>query len=374
MRRLLEELSGIQSGTQNKAGVDAMAAAIRRAFRDTPFAVETYPQSLFGDLLTVSSPACRETGHILLLGHMDTVFPADTHFTWWREGEGRVNAPGVYDMKGGLVVGIFAMRALAAAGRGGDLPIRFVLNSEEEVGSPVSRQLIATEARKSAMAFVLEGGGLDGSVVTARKGRWGLRLDVRGRAGHAASAGPNKASAVAALAHSTLALEGLNRLEPGVSVNVGRVEGGIGPNSVPETGSAEVDVRFVDPAGAEWFEERLREILAEPPISGTSATVTTVSRRPPMPPVEGNRALYRLAEAQASFLGIPLPEEHRAGVSDANLIAAEGTPVLDGLGPLGDLDHSDREYILVNSLVERCQLLTLTLEAAGTSLPQGPWG
>lgn len=374
MIELLRELSGVQSGTGNKAGVDAVAALVRTAFRDTPYAVESYPQTLHGDMLMVSSPGCRGSGHILLVGHMDTVFPADTHFTWWREGEGRINAPGVYDMKGGLVVGIFALRALAAAGRADDLPLRFVFNSEEEVGSPVSRHLIATEARRSSMAFVLEGGGTEGGVVTARKGRWGLRMEVRGRAGHAAKSGPDKASAVTALARHVLALEELNRLEPGVTVNVGRVEGGIGPNSVPETALAEVDVRFIDSEGEAWFEERLHAILADASVPGTSASVTTVTRRPPMPAVEANRALYRLAEAQAAFLGIPISEEHRAGVSDANLIAAEGTPVLDGLGPVGDLDHSDREYILADTLVKRCQLLALTLEAAATSLDRGRTG
>jgi glutamate carboxypeptidase len=137
---------------------------------------------------------------------------------------------------------------------------------------------------------------------------------------------------------------------------------------------AEVDVRFIDCEGEVWFEERLRGILAQEAPPQTSAAVTTVSRRPPMPPTEGNRTLYRVVAAQADFLGIPVAEEHRAGVSDANLIAAEGTAVLDGLGPVGDLDHSDREYILTHTLVERCQLLTLTLDAVGRGPDQGRKG
>jgi glutamate carboxypeptidase len=187
---------------------------------------------------------------------------------------------------------------------------------------------------------------------------------VNGRAGHAAQASRDKASAITALAHMTLALEALTGQHAGVTVNVGRVEGGIGPNSVPETARAEVDVRFVDPEGQAWIEEKVRGIVAAPAVPGTAATVTTVGGRPPMPATEGNRALFRVAESQAARLGLSIVEEHRSGVSDANFIAAQGVPVLDGLGPVGELDHSDREYILASTLVQRCQLLALTLDAA----------
>ncbi len=364
MMELLRRLTAIQSGTRNKPGVDAMARAVEEAFTGSSYSVERHPHLEYGDMLLVSSPACRGEGHILLVGHMDTVFPADTAFTWWREEEGRINAPGCYDMKGGLAVGIFALQALAARGLASQIPLRFLFNSEEEVGSPASRPLIAREARRSRMAFVLEGGGRSGGLVTGRKGRWGVRVEERGRAGHAAKAAPDKASAVVALARHVLEMEELNGSYPGVTLNVGRVEGGIGPNTVPERCVAEVDVRFVDPGGEAWIEERLGALLAEPALAGTSATLATVSRRPPMPASEGNRALYRIARAQAEMLGIEVEEEHRAGVSDANLIAAEGTPVLDGLGPVGELDHSDREYILADTLVGRCQLLALTLVEA----------
>jgi len=361
----LKRLCGIQSGSHNKAGVDAMARAIQEAFADTPYRVALHPMETHGDLVTISSPACGERGHILLLGHMDTVFPSDTPFTWWREDGDRINAPGALDMKGGLVVGIFALRALAAAGLAETIPIRFLCNSDEEIGSLASRDLITQEARSSAMAFVLEGGGANGGLVTGRKGRRGIRLECQGQAGHAAFAPLPKPSAVLALATHILRLEALNGGRPGVTVNVGRIDGGIGPNTVPDRAGADVDVRFMDPEGDGWFEEELDRILSgEPPVPGTNTASSTVGHRPPMPPTEGNRALYRIAEAQAASLGIQVEEEHRAGVSDANLIAAVGTPVLDGMGPLGGSYHSDGEYILAPTLVQRCKLLTLTLEAA----------
>jgi len=361
----LKHLCGIQSGSHNKAGVDAMARAIQEAFADTPYTVALHPMETHGDLVTVSSPACGEKGHILLLGHMDTVFPADTAFTWWREDGDRINAPGSLDMKGGLVVGIFALRALAASGLAETIPIRFLCNSDEEIGSPASRNVIAREARHSAMAFVLEGGGANGGLVTGRKGRRGLRLECRGHAGHAAFATLPKPSAILALATHILKLEALNGGHPGVTVNVGRIDGGIGPNTVPDRAGADVDVRFLDPEGEAWFDEALNRLLAgESPVPDTHTASSTVSHRPPMPPTEGNKALYRIAEAQAASLAIPVEEEHRAGVSDANIVASVGTPVLDGMGPLGGSYHSDGEYVLAPTLVQRCKLLTLTLEAA----------
>jgi glutamate carboxypeptidase len=291
---------------------------------------------------------------------MDTVFPADTHFTWWREENEHVNGPGVIDMKGGLVVGIFALLAIAENALMDGLPVKFIFNSEEEVGSPVSRFMIAEEARKSAMAFVLECGGLQGEVVTGRKGRMGLRLEVSGRAGHAAGPG-NKASAILSLAQHIISLETVNDRQPGVSVNVGQIQGGVGPNSVPDHAWAAVDVRFADRDGERWFQEQLDAIVHSRTMRGTSTKVVVVSSRPLMEQSRGNRSLFRVAAAQAEALKIPILEEFRSGVSDANIIAAQGIPVLDGMGPLGDLDHSDREYLIVDSLVERCQLLAMTI-------------
>jgi glutamate carboxypeptidase len=234
-------------------------------------------------------------------------------------------------------------------------------NSDEEIGSPASRPWIEKMSGGALAALVFEGGGPGKDVVTGRKGRLGMELTVRGRAGHAAKGGP-KSSAILELAHKIIALEALNDGRE-ITLNVGQVEGGIGPNTVPELATAALDARFLNPAGQKRLERDLARIVAEPLIPGTSATLTVKSGRPAMPQSEGNRRLYAVALAQAQTLGYDLPEELRSGVSDANFIAELGAPVLDGLGPVGDLDHSDLEFILKDSLMERAALTAAIIAA-----------
>jgi glutamate carboxypeptidase len=183
-------------------------------------------------------------------------------------------------------------------------------------------------------------------------------------AGHAGNAAQAKASAVLELAHKVIGLEALNS-PPGRTVNVGRIEGGIGPNTVAERAAALVDARAMTPEGLERLRERIEALTSAPVVPGTACTLTLTSMRPTMPQSEPNRELFRLVQNEARTIGLELTEELRSGVSDANLVAAESVPVLDGLGPTGDLDHSDREYIVKSSLPQRSCLLALALARLG---------
>ena len=362
---LLKAMVLTQSGTRNKAGVDAVGNLIQRACRSLPVTIETIEQPDLGNHLIVRSTAGdTDAGRILLVGHMDTVFPADTDFNWYREDERHSYGPGVCDMKGGLVAGIFALKALAAAGLLEQTPITFVFNSDEEIGSPSSRDLIAAQARASAAAFVLECGGPEGEVVTGRKGSLVMEIAVQGRAGHAAFAGSEKASAILELAHKTVALEKLNDIAGGVTVNVGTITGGIGANTVAETAHAHVDCRFIRPDQEQTLIRQIDLIAQARSVPGTQCRRKIVSSRPPMPRDEKNLQLYAIVERTASALGQSIPDEYRQGVSDANKIAAQGTPVVDGLGPVGGRDHSAEEYMLTDSLVPRTRLLTHAIVAA----------
>ncbi len=361
MLALLKEMVLIQSGSCNKAGTDQVAALLRRVLEPLPLEIETYPQKQYGDILVAGTRASGGADNILIVGHTDTVFPEDTTFNGWREDPQRIFGPGVIDMKGGLVVGVYALKALDACGRLQNLPIRFVFNTDEEVGSPVSGPLISAEAQKSVMAFVLECGGMQGEVVTSRKGRLGFHLNVTGRAGHAAFVTPGKPSAILELAHKIIQVEALNGLKPGLTVNVGKIHGGIGPNSIAESATAKVDVRFANRNESDFFRFRLDEIIATPDIPGTRVSVEKTRNRPPMEASSGHRFLFKVAQSQARKLGMEIRESFRPGASDANIIAAAGTPVLDGLGPVGEMDHSDQEYMQKDSLVRRCQLFALTL-------------
>jgi glutamate carboxypeptidase len=221
--------------------------------------------------------------------------------------------------------------------------------------------LIRQEAEKSACAFVLEGGGLNGEVVTGRKGNLSARLTVAGRAGHAAFAGPDKTSAIVELAHKILAIEALNDFSAGILANVGTVSGGIGPNTVAERAEVLLDFRFVQPEDEERLKTKLSQICAQMMVPGATAELEIVSGRPPMPINEANQALYDRVHRIAGRLGIAIRPEFRSGVSDANFIAQAGTPVLDGLGPIGARDHSPEEYMLKESLPQRTLLLAAIL-------------
>lgn len=359
---LLEKMVCINSGSYNKAGVDRVGRMIVKALAGCGLTVEVVRQQPVGDLLAIRSPCpANDAGRVLLVGHMDTVFGEESDFTGYREDDTRAYGPGVIDMKGGLVAGIFALKALSAVGLSERIPLTFVFNSDEEIGSGQSRSLIRQEARKSACAFVLEAGGIQGGIVTARKGNLSARLTVRGRAGHAAFAGADKASAILEMAHRILAIEALNDPENGISANVGTVAGGIGPNTVAEHAEARLDFRFTRTIDGDALRDRLARIGAETRVAGTTAAIQTVSARPPMPPSPSNQVLFARVERVARRLGIEVSQEFRPGVSDANIIAQTGTPVVDGMGPIGGRDHSPDEYMLKSSLPQRTLLLACVL-------------
>ena len=372
MFTLLSEIIRIQSGSRNKAGVDRMARRIRAAFDGDRVHCEVIPQEACGDHLVVRSAAWRPgVRQVLITGHMDTVFPHDTAFNWYREDDERAYGPGVIDMKGGLVTGIFAMKALDAAGLLEKIPITFVFNSDEEIGSPYSRALIEREARESAFAFVLEAGGLNGEIVTGRKGNMSIRLDVTGKAGHAAVAPPDKGSAILALAHHTIAIEALNAPGQGITANVGKVEGGIGYNTVPGEASAAVDFRFPNAGDEAALKSAIASIAAEPRVPNTRTEYRILSGRPAMPERREHFRLFDAIREIARGLDVRVQSEFRYGVSDANLIAAQGTPVIDGLGPAGARDHSEDEYMIKSSLAARTRLFALALSECWARFTEG---
>ncbi len=361
MLDFLEELVCIQSGSGNKKGVDRVGKRISLEMEALGFFCEFKRETDHGNHLIARSRDInayqgQDQRQILITGHMDTVFPADTSFNYYWENETRCYGPGVADMKGGLVVGIFALKALVRAGLIDKVPICFIFNSDEEIGSPSSRGLIQKEALKSRLAYVLEAGGLSGEIVTGRKGSLSIRLAVEGQAGHAAFAGRDKASAILELAHKTIAIEKINAPEKGISANVGTVDGGIGPNTVAQHARAAVDFRYLNPGDDESIKAALEKIVSHQTIAGTRASMEIAGGRPPMPQTLANTRLYDQIEALAKTLGISVIPQLRPGVSDANLIAQQNIPVIDGLGPLGARDHSEDEYIEKQSLYDRALL------------------
>lgn len=365
MFSLLRGFVSIQSGTFNKKGVDRMADALLESVGDLPLRARRVENNTLGDIVLLHTAPAENNEAILLVGHMDTVFPADTQFNSYREDENHAFGPGVVDMKGGLVEIVFALKALDYSGVLSRIPLRVVFNSDEEIGSPTSGPIIAEEAKKCRAALVLECGGGNGEVVTGRKGRLGLEIHVLGRSAHAALPQDLKPSAILELARKIIDIEALNGAIPGVTVNIGCVSGGTTPNSVPKEAKATIDIRFPSEQAVKGVRAMLSEIVDRIDSPGTSSSLIEISGRPPMEATPMNKKLFLLAKTSGEQLGLRICEEYRSGTSDANNIAALGTPVLDGLGPLGGDDHSESEFMIKASLIDRAKLLVSMIEVLG---------
>lgn len=368
MMDLLEKIIRINSYTYSKEGVDAVADVLEEVMTDTGFTVRREKRTEVGDNLVAENKA-RSQGHgILLCGHMDTVFPPEDGFDCFRTEGDTIIGPGVVDMKGGLVVGIYALKALQSSGMLDDMPIAFVFNSDEEIGSPHSRELIESEAKQSDMAFVFECSGVNGETVTARKGKLSFQLTVHGKAGHSGNFSGPKSSAILELAHKTIALEALNNAAKGVSVNVGIVNGGVGPNTIAPKAVAKIECRYWTELDGTILREAIESIAAKSTLPGTTSELEIIPGRPTMEKSAATESLFAFVEKAGKELGTQVKEQARGGVSDANFIAQAGTPVIDGMGPSGGRDHSHEEYMIRTSLAERTALAALTIRRAFESL------
>lgn len=363
MFRLLREMVLIQSGSFNKKGIDRVARLIQSVFKQNKVSCQIVEQKTLGNHLVVRSFHQASPGmQVLLVGHMDTVFPEGTAFNWYKEDNKNSYGPGASDMKGGLVAGIFALKALESAGLLEKIPVTFLFNSDEEIGSKSSAKLIENEAKNSAFAFVLEAGGLAGEVVTGRKGIISAKMDIKGKAGHAAYAEKDKASAIVELAHKIIAFESLNDHQRGITVNVGKIKGGIGPNTVPEDSTAFIDFRLLSVEDKEYLEGKINDIVKKQHTPHTSGKVEILNSRPPMTQCAANREIFQTVKDVAKSLHLTIKEEFRSGASDANLIAQQNIPVIDGLGPIGGKDHSDDEYMIKESLLQRTALIACSID------------
>lgn len=296
----------------------------------------------------------------LLLGHCDTVWPLGT-LASMPVGirDGRLAGPGVYDMKGGLVQGIFALRALRELGLEPPLSPVFLINSDEEIGSGDSMPRVLRLARHARRVFVLEPSlGPAGRIKTRRKGSLRFTVRVSGRAAHSGLDPEKGASAIQELARVILRLYALADPGRGVTVNVGVVSGGLRRNVVAPDASAEVDVRVLRMEDARAIERAVRGL--EPETPGTGIVVEGGMDRPPLEPTPGNQALWEAAARCARELGLELEEGTAGGASDGSF-TSQITPTLDGLGVVGDGAHAVHEHVEVARMPERAALLALLL-------------
>ena len=352
----LEALVNVDCGTHNKTGVDRVGEWIQARCMDWGWEVASLPLTSYGDC-RLARLRGTGVGHLLLIGHLDTVYPDGTVASRPMRFEGdKIIGPGVCDMKGGLLVGMYALRALQLADFRDFEEIAFFFNSDEEFGSPGSRPLYQPIARQMDVALVLESARANGDIVSARKGSGEFTVSVIGKAAHAGVEPEKGANAVVELAHQITALYELNGFAPGVTVNPGVIQGGTATNVVPEEAWVRVDVRAVDPVGAEAVTRAIQNLPA-PAIPGTRVEVSGEFSYAPMARTPAVRFLAELAREAAREVGLEINDVATGGASDANVLASLGIPVLDGLGPVGGLDHSPDEYIEAESLVPRATML-----------------
>jgi glutamate carboxypeptidase len=346
-------------GTYNKAGVDGVGAWIATRCHEWGWTIERLLQEKYGDCW-VARVHGDGAGRIMLSGHLDTVYPDGTAAARpmrFEDGGNRILGPGTCDMKAGVLAGMYAVRALQTMGFHDFAELVFFFNSEEEIGSPVSRQLYAPIARAMDAALVLEAARANGDIVSARKGAGLFKLRVKGKAAHAGVEPEKGANAILELAHQIIAAQKLNGIASGVTVNVGIVGGGTRTNVVPDDAYIEVDVRATDPHGAEVVTRALNDLPHHVTIARTQVEVTGTFGSPPMPKTPAIALLVDITQGIARELGFAANDTATGGVSDANMIAGQGVPVIDGLGPVGGLDHSPDEYIDADSIVPRTTLI-----------------
>ncbi|WP_223144586.1 M20 family metallopeptidase [Deferribacter autotrophicus] len=310
-----------------------------------------------------------EKNYVLLMGHMDTVFPESSHFQNFIIDGNLIKGPGTYDMKGGLIVVLYALKFLHNMDLLNDIPVRFLINSDEEIGSLNSKKIIQEMAKDALFAFVFEGGGINGEIVTGRKGKIGLKGITQGEAGHAAFIIEGKKSAVLEMAYKIIQFEHLNDSQKNISCNVGKITGGTGANTVPDYCEILIDIRYTCNEDAKALNEKIKDIARTTHVEGVKFQLIKTSERPCMER-KNNIGLFQIVTEATTDIKMKVKEEFRNGVSDANFIAEVGTPVLDGFGPIGGNDHSDKEYILKDSLKDRILLTANALLKCYSNLKQ----
>jgi glutamate carboxypeptidase len=363
MLSLLECLARIESPSAESflvgKAVDALDAAYRRAGLFTrQIAAEG-----FASHLVAETPMDVDGPRVLLVGHCDTVYPSGTlrAMPVRRDGD-RLFGPGVMDMKGGLVVVLYAIHALLA--RCGQLSgsVRVVVNTDEEPGSPTSRNLWPELAKDVDWALVFEPALEDGSLIERRKGVGIFQVKVHGRSAHAGAEPEKGANAIVALARKVGSLAELTDMTVGTTLNTGVISGGSLPYVVPDNAEASVDIRVPCEAERVRILGLIRTVAERVEIPGTSCSIEGSFHRPPMDPTASTAKLKAIIEEEAQSVNLAVQWASCGSVSDANNIAALGVPTIDGMGPAGGRAHSPEEWMDIPSFFQKTALLAGVLD------------
>jgi glutamate carboxypeptidase len=365
MLALLEEVVNVDSGSYDKAGVDAVGACFRRFFEREGIGSATHPRETYGDAITAEvAGAGGGNKPIVLLGHRDTVFPqGEAGRRPFRIEGGRAYGPGVADMKAGLVMNAFVLAAYHRFG-GAPAPLVQLITSDEEIGSPACRGIIEETARGARAVFNAEPGRPSGNIVTGRKGGVFMECEIRGKAAHSGANFADGVSAINEAAFKILQLKDITDLKHGITLNIGLVSGGQSVNTVAPEARLGIDLRYVEPPQRAAALVRIEEIVANQNVPGTSATLTVKGEFLPLVPDAGSRQLFEAYQGAMGAVGRPVEGEF-AGCADSGFTSAVGCPTICAIGPVGGRAHSPEEYLEIDSLVPRAQGLALAIARLG---------
>ncbi|HIP50810.1 MAG TPA: M20 family peptidase [Campylobacterales bacterium] len=348
----LETIININSYTKNKVGVDEVTAYMSIWLKDLGFEHERFERTEIGNHNLYTSSKTNGI-KILLLGHNDTVFPKGK-FEHYSEDAEWIYGPGVCDMKGGNIVALEALRNVYAQNNSIE-NIDFLLVSDEESGSDDSKKLTSQLAKDYDVCFVFEAAGEKLEIVTGRKGVGTFTIDIEGKASHAGVRYAHGINANLEAAHKLIELTKLTDLELGTTVNVGKVEGGIGANTISPSAKLLLELRYTKNSERDRLLKALEEITNTSYVENTKSKLSGLIQRDVM---EENEKQLTLIQKLEELSSTTLATEQRGGVSDANIVASQGVSTLDGFGPFGDGDHTVNERALKSSFTQRIELMT----------------
>lgn len=361
MQALLQQIVDIDSGSRHEAGVTAVAQVLAAHLQAAGVPALLEPVPGYGVLLRADVPGPQEGAPIVLMGHMDTVYPVgEAARRPFRIDGDRAFGPGVADMKSGLVLNVFVAEALARFG-GHRAPVKLFFSCDEEIGSPATREFIMAAACGVRAVLNAEPGRVSGNVVTSRKGSMAVEFEVQGVAAHAGINHAAGASAVEALARKIVALHSLTDPAMGTTTNVGVVQGGVVPNMVAPHARAELDVRYVAGTDPDALLERICAIIEEEHVPRTQGRITDARRTLPMAPTPDE--LLQTYRRAAQSVGFDVQGEFTGGAADSGLTSFVGAPTLCATGPVGGHAHTEREYCELATFVPRAQAVALTVLA-----------
>jgi len=349
----------MDSASDYKKGTDVVGDFLSQKFLEIGLDVEKVPQKYYGNHIV-----CRLKGkgdNTLIIGHFDTALPQGSpELRPFKIIGNKGYGCGVADMKAGIIATLYALKSILETTKLKP-NITIILNSDEEPGSPTSREIIFKEAPKATRAFIMEPGRDNNSIVTRRKGVGIFTFTTKGVAAHAGAEPEKGCSAIVELGHMILDLSRLNDYERGITVNVGVIKGGTYPYVVAEEATAKVDCRIPTKKDGEYLKAKFDEIVKVNKVKGVKRSWQGDFHRPPMEKIENTSKLLEIISNIAEELRISVKEASSGGASDGNLTTSKGVVTIDGMGPAGAGCHGTEGYVEIEAIFERTKLLAQTL-------------